>query len=112
MDSQKARVRWLREEDQNSRFFHALLNHRKSRSLMVKLELEDGSVVSGEGQIEDAVVEYFAQLYKKSEHVGGTIDGVDWGPIGINEANGLEKLFSEEEIRKAVFDGDGANAWP
>lgn len=71
MDCQKAKVKWLREGDHNSKIFHSLLNQRRSRSVINKLELEleleDGSLVSDEGQIEEEIIGYFSELYRKSE---------------------------------------------
>lgn len=59
IDSQKAKVRWLREMDQNSKFFNAMLNHG-SRTFLDKLELEDGAVVMDERQIVDSIVSFYS----------------------------------------------------
>lgn len=67
MDCQKAKVKWSREGDHNSKFFHSLLNQRRSRSVINKLKLKDGSLVSDEGQIEEEIIGYFSELYRKSE---------------------------------------------
>ena len=41
----KARVQWAKDEDANSRFFHGLLNARKSRNFVTRIEKENGEIV-------------------------------------------------------------------
>lgn len=46
INNQKAKVKWLSERDQNTKFFHSLLNYHRSKSSIDKLELMDGSITS------------------------------------------------------------------
>ncbi|XP_073311016.1 uncharacterized protein [Primulina huaijiensis] len=71
LESQKAKVRWLTERDHNSKFFHSLLTNRRSKSIIDKVELEDGSLVTKEEQTEEDIVKYFTNLYRKYEGEGG-----------------------------------------
>ncbi|XP_075497741.1 uncharacterized protein LOC142534974 [Primulina tabacum] len=110
MESQKAKVKWLKDGDQNSKFFHSLLKSRSNKATIDKIELEDGSLTSDELKIENEIIGYYNKLYKKSGGDGSGLDGVEWRPVTLMKAEQLERPFSEEEIRGAVLECDGAKA--
>lgn len=70
--SQKAKIRWLREGEQNSKFFHAMLNHRRCRETINKLELEDGSVVTEMRKIVEEIIG-FLPTYIGSRNEKGAV---------------------------------------
>ncbi|XP_073021415.1 uncharacterized protein [Primulina eburnea] len=43
---QKCKVKWIKEGDQNTKFFHSLLNQRKSKSTIDSLKRNDGSITT------------------------------------------------------------------
>ena len=45
------RVQWAKEGDANSRLFHRLLNARKSKNLISKIEMDNGEVLSTEEDV-------------------------------------------------------------
>ena len=45
---QKAKTAWLKDGDQNSRFFHSRASHRFRRNEILKLQRDDGSWCEGE----------------------------------------------------------------
>ena len=49
---QKSRVLWLKEGDNNTKFFHKIANSNRRRNLMEKLEV-DGIVYSEDSVIRD-----------------------------------------------------------
>lgn len=75
MDSQKAKVRWLRKEIRTLNFSHTLLNNRRNKSILDKLEMDYGSVVLEEGQIVETRLGFYTNLYRKSEGEGGVSMG-------------------------------------
>lgn len=52
-------VKWLSEWDQNTKFLNSLLNYRRSKSSIDKLEFMDGSITSASEEIESTIVEFF-----------------------------------------------------
>ncbi|XP_075499081.1 uncharacterized protein LOC142537457 [Primulina tabacum] len=102
IQSQKAKVKWLKKEDQNSKFFHSLLDNRRNIALIDKVELEDGSVVTDEKQIEQEILKFYGNLFRKSDVDGGSFDdvgrglnGLEWCPIQSVDAAELEKPVVE-----------------
>lgn len=57
---QKAKVRWAKDGDCNSAFFHIWANGRKSKNLIEYLENERGTKVKGEKEIEKEILTFFA----------------------------------------------------
>ena len=47
----KTKFSWAREGDANSKLFHSLMNARKAKNVITKLELDDGSIVDSEDDI-------------------------------------------------------------
>lgn len=82
---------------------------RRSRTIIIKLERFDGSIISDGEQIELHLVEFFQKLYSKNE--GGRGEQKEWNgaPLTVSMTE-LEEPFSEEEIKRAVFESDGSKA--
>lgn len=45
---QKAKVKWFKEGDNNTKFFHRMANGSRKKKFISKLELEDGLVIESE----------------------------------------------------------------
>ena len=56
---QRSRVDWLKSGDMNTSYFHSRATQRNKRNFISKLNLNDGSVVTDEKQIGEAMVDYF-----------------------------------------------------
>ena len=106
----KSKISWAKEGDANSKLFHSLMNARKAKNVITRLEVEDGRVVDEEADIVREVTDYFKRLFKSDDLIFGGIEGIDWQPISSHLANWLERPFEEDEVKKAVFDCDESKA--
>lgn len=52
---QKAKFQWAKEGDTNTKLFHRLINARKAKNTMSKIEKEDGSLVESEEEMVEVV---------------------------------------------------------
>ncbi|WKA03325.1 hypothetical protein VitviT2T_021440 [Vitis vinifera] len=103
---QKARVKWVKEGDCNSKFFHKVANGRRNRKFIKVLENERGLVLDNSDSIKEEILRYFEKLYASPSGESWRVEGLDWSPISSESASRLESPFTEEEISKAIFQMD------
>ena len=70
MWKQRSHVEWLKEGDQNTRYFHCRANQRNKHSYILGFEDEVGDWIEEEGRIGEMVVEYFANIFTTSNPSG------------------------------------------
>nr|KYP67312.1 hypothetical protein KK1_013639 [Cajanus cajan] len=93
---QKSRLKWLREGDANTSFFHGYINKRRLkneiRALLINNVWYREPVTMKEG-----VQSYFEQHFEEKMH-------------NRPDATMLILPFSEEEVKEAVWDCEGAKS--
>ncbi|RVW51028.1 hypothetical protein CK203_077618 [Vitis vinifera] len=99
----KTRVKWIREEDCNSKFFHKVANSRWNRKFIKSLVSEDGVVLDNIESILKEIKHYFGKLFSKPLGGSWRIEDLDWSPISADSVEWLDHLFSEEEIHNAML---------
>ena len=100
---QKARVRWIKEGDCNSRYFHLLMNSRRTNNA-VKGVIIDGSWVDDPARVKEEVRCFFNNRFSEPEQSRPVLNGVRFNGIGQLQHDMLVGSFNEEEIRAAVWD--------
>ncbi|KAJ9680073.1 hypothetical protein PVL29_019377 [Vitis rotundifolia] len=103
---QKVRVKWVKEGDCNSKFFHKVANGRRNRKFIKVLENERGLVLNNAESITEEILLYFEKLYTSLIGESWSVEGLDWSPILEESAGRLDSPFTEEEISKAIFQLD------
>jgi hypothetical protein len=103
---QKSRVLWLKEGDNNTKFFHKIANSNRRRNLMEKLEV-DGIVYSKESIIRDKAVQFYETLYTETEHWRPFVADLPFSRIEALDRNLLESRFERDEILQVVKDLQG-----
>ncbi|RVW98663.1 hypothetical protein CK203_032244 [Vitis vinifera] len=64
---QKSRVKWIKEGDCNSKFFHRVATGRRSRKFIKSLISERGETLNNIEVISEEIVNFFGNLYSKPE---------------------------------------------
>ncbi|RVW50795.1 hypothetical protein CK203_076874 [Vitis vinifera] len=95
---QKSRVKWIKEGDCNSKFFHRMTNGRQNRKFIKSLISERKVTLSNIKVISEEIVNFFGKLYSKPKGASWRIEGVDWVIILGESAVWLDRPFSEEEV--------------
>lgn len=62
--SQKAKYKWLKKGDGNTKYFHWVANGRKMKNTISSLSIQ-GQLVSDFCKIKDEAIRFFLVLYKK-----------------------------------------------
>ncbi|KAJ9708595.1 hypothetical protein PVL29_000566 [Vitis rotundifolia] len=99
-------VKWVKEGDCNSKFFHKVANGRRNRKFIKVLENERGLVLDNSESIKEEILRYFEKLYASPFGESWRVECLDWSLISGESASRLESPFTEEEISKAIFQMD------
>ena len=75
--TQKARVKWVKEGDCNSKFFHKVANGRRIRKFIKFLENKRGLVLNNFESITEKILLYFEKLYLSPPGESWRVEGLD-----------------------------------
>lgn len=100
---QKARVRWIREGDCNSRYFHLLMKSNRT-SNAVNGVLIEGSWVDDPTRVKEEVRSFFMHRFIEPEQIKPNLNGVRFQTIEQQYNQMLVSVFEEDEIRAAVWE--------
>ncbi|KAL5137894.1 putative ribonuclease H protein [Glycine soja] len=93
---QKARSRWLKEGDCNSRYFHLMMNASRRHNLLKGIMIE-GAWVDEPRKVKEAVRVFFQQRFHEPEPSRPTLDGIRFQSINQQQNDMLVGRFQEEE---------------
>jgi hypothetical protein len=106
---QKSRVLWLKEGDNNTKFFHKVANSNRRRNHIGGLEV-DGVYYEEEAKIRDHVVQFYENMFCKTEDWRPQVDGLPFASISEDERTVSERQFDKEEIVQVLKDFQGDKA--
>ena len=106
---QKSHVLWLKEGDNNTKFFHQMANSHRRNNYMERVEV-DGAVYEVELEVREKVVQFYVSLYQEHEPWRPTVDGLDFDMISEEEQAMLERKFDRDEVLQVVKDLQGDKA--
>ncbi|XP_058746484.1 uncharacterized protein LOC131619402 [Vicia villosa] len=99
---QKSRLRWLNDGDSNSKFFYRVMKERRSKNHICSLNTS-GGVVESVGGVKEVVRGHFEHKFKEEFFNRPFLEGVLVHSLSVEDRDSLEVLFSEEEIKEAVW---------
>nr|GEY93610.1 RNA-directed DNA polymerase, eukaryota [Tanacetum cinerariifolium] len=109
---QKSKVTWAIEGDENSKFFHGIINKKMSQ-LAIRGIFIDGSWCTEPGTIKKAFVNHFEARFKEPGLQRFKINFQFPKKLLQNQADDLERVVSRDEIRLAVWNcGDNKSPGP
>ncbi|XP_068336635.1 uncharacterized protein [Pyrus communis] len=105
---QRSRVKWLREGDANTQFFHSSTLQRRKRNKIVKLRAENGNWVDRPSQVRQLVDNHFISVFSSagSRTWGSLLDCIIPSvSVEMNEA--LTAPVTDDEIKDAAVQMGG-----
>ncbi|XP_057808416.1 uncharacterized protein LOC131022889 [Salvia miltiorrhiza] len=108
--SQRARNRWLRDGDLNSSLFHKAINGRRAKNEISGLSV-DGAWIEEPAEVKRLVKEHF-QTQFKTRHKDCLTLPADFVNRKLSDTTRewLDRPFSEEEIKEAVWNCDSGKS--
>jgi hypothetical protein len=106
---QKSRVKWLKEGDKCTKFFHLMANSNKRFNSIESLII-DGSLSSNPDDIRDHAANYYESLFTESLSWRPRLDDLEFDSLSAGEASSLEAPFLEREVKDVIFGMDGNKA--
>ncbi|GJS35528.1 RNA-directed DNA polymerase, eukaryota [Tanacetum coccineum] len=108
--SQKAKVHWSIEGDKNSKYFHRIINSKRSH-LNIHGILLDGDWIVDHNKLKSEFLKHFSNQFSKPLSTGVKINFQFPTRLRLEQLEELERPISYEEIKKAVWDC-GSNKSP
>ncbi|OMO50707.1 hypothetical protein CCACVL1_30311 [Corchorus capsularis] len=106
---QKSRLRWNKEGDRNTRFFHLMASSR-NRTNAIKSLIHEGLLIEEPEEIKEVVADYFEGHYNKKLALKvSDMDG-DFKRISDQMNDWLQRPFTETDVFEAIESCDGNKA--
>ena len=103
----RARIKWMEQGEKNTKFFMSLEKSRSTANTIFKVKLENGSTSVQEGEITEAIANFFEKLYKDEQKFKNSkfkefIRGLNINKLTHEQKIECEKQLTEDEIYDAL----------
>jgi mannosylglycoprotein endo-beta-mannosidase len=102
---QRSKSKFILEGDSNTRYFHSVANgrHRKKR---IHSLVQDEGMIEGLDNLKSYITNYYKNMFGALEEGNFSLDETctdDIPQVSIEDNDLLTAKYSEEEVRKAIF---------
>ncbi|WJX38360.1 hypothetical protein P8452_26031 [Trifolium repens] len=106
IEFQRAKSKWLKEGDANTKFFHACVKNRSRRNSIIALKKDD-MWLEEPSRIREEIVSHFTKHFSEEVWDRPTLDGLTFPTISEDEVELLCRPFEEVEIKDCIVNSDG-----
>ncbi|KAJ0610676.1 putative RNA-directed DNA polymerase [Helianthus annuus] len=103
---QKARIDWIKYGDENTSFFHNIINLKKASNRISAINI-DGSVYSDPIGMKKKIMQAFKSKFAEPMVRRPKLAVNEFCKLSLNHKRSLTALFSEAEIKNAVWECGG-----
>ncbi|KAH1237298.1 hypothetical protein GmHk_08G022286 [Glycine max] len=103
---QKSRVKWFKEGDSNTAYFHKTINFRRHHNTIHGI-FSEGIWVQQPKMVKDEAVKFFVRRFTKENFSRPTLDGVHFNRITHSQWEEMTAPFSDQELKEAVWSCGG-----
>ncbi|GJY15770.1 RNA-directed DNA polymerase, eukaryota [Tanacetum coccineum] len=101
--AQKSKIKWAIEGDENSKFFHGILNKKRSQ-LAIRGILSDGAWIDSPNLVKKEFLSHFTKRFAKVETPSLQINSDFPKKLDLDQQVILEREISRDEVKRAVWD--------
>ncbi|GKC45235.1 RNA-directed DNA polymerase, eukaryota, reverse transcriptase zinc-binding domain protein [Tanacetum coccineum] len=106
---QKARVKWDIEGDENTKFFHGLIN-QKRRNQMINGIMVEGNWITDPSLIKDAFFQFYKVKFQAQDSQVSFPNLPHSQTLNSMDRDYLERLVTHKEIKEAIWDCGSSKA--
>ncbi|GJW23123.1 RNA-directed DNA polymerase, eukaryota, reverse transcriptase zinc-binding domain protein [Tanacetum coccineum] len=107
--AQKTKIKWAIKGDENTSFFHDMLK-KKRRQLAIKGILKNGEWIKDPEYVKAKFMEHFRNHFQRRIVIPHSLDADSLNRLASSQSEFLEQHFSQEEIKRAMWDCGGDHA--
>lgn len=100
---QRAKQFWLREGDQNTKFFHRFVTGWKRQNKVTKLQDSSGKWKEDKEGIRQIITDYFSELFQSSGTCEILTEREKMRQVTAKQNHNLNRPITSEEFKLAVF---------
>ncbi|GJS23933.1 RNA-directed DNA polymerase, eukaryota [Tanacetum coccineum] len=101
--AQKAKVRWSIEGDENSKYFHGILNKKRSQ-LAIRGVLVDGDWIDDPANVKNEFFKHFSNRFSKPPSANIRLDSQMFRTLSSEQVEDMERNVSYDEVKRAIWD--------
>ncbi|GJR46898.1 RNA-directed DNA polymerase, eukaryota [Tanacetum coccineum] len=101
--AQKAKVQWAIEGDENTKFFHGIINKRRN-NLAIRGIMVDGMWTDDPNAVKKEFLSHFQNRFEAPRTNRLLLEMEFPNRLSLDQVSDLERSFSKEEIKQAVWD--------
>ncbi|GKA99799.1 RNA-directed DNA polymerase, eukaryota, partial [Tanacetum coccineum] len=101
--AQKAKIKWVVEGDENTKFFHGMLNKKRSQ-MSIRGIMVNGTWIDDPVKVKHEFLDHFRNRFDKPLENRARIDICFPNVLSNDQRDDLERMVTKEEVKKAVWD--------
>ncbi|GJR12103.1 RNA-directed DNA polymerase, eukaryota [Tanacetum coccineum] len=101
--AQKAKIKWSIEGDENSKYFHGILNKKRNQTAIRGI-LAEGVWIDDPNSVKNEFLSHFKEHFDRPCSSRLILDMTYTNRLNLDQIDDLERNVTKEEIKRAVWD--------
>nr|XP_027075913.1 uncharacterized protein LOC113699764 [Coffea arabica] len=107
---QKSGIKWLKEGDANTAFFHAIVKQRRNKNFIARIKEKSGTWLESAELIKDSTIDFYSKHFSSNGYRGPFSMPFEVPPIGEVDNNMIKELPALKKVREIIFEMNAESA--